>query len=385
MLKIKALTLVLLWYATASAQNFIANGGFEDINVCTEYSARCAPEAWFRIPAQSLTRSRNYPDAVEGDEFGIVVMENYIQTVRNRIYLYTQLVCPLEPGARYQLSLYVNPARSRTFKFGAWFSNQRPYLTYNAPKDTTPTFEITEADRTATKEDGWQQVVVNFTAAGGEEFLTLGNFDPNTMVLKKGDKLRWDLKYLFDQVELIQIDPPAQPCPDREARIAALYAQDSRHAEEPPDPMLEDSLQKQDTLVAVAIEEAEYDEDPPETVAVVIPEIKFIIPDIGFDFGKYTLKPAADSILSVCAAQIDLQHPAEIHILGYTDNVGSDAYNLDLSAKRANSVLQWFTSKRGLSPARFMVRGLGESAPIAGNDTEAGRQANRRVEINFIQ
>ena len=74
-----------------------------------------------------------------------------------------------------------------------------------------------------------------------------------------------------------------------------------------------------------------------------------------------------------------------MHISGYTDDVGSDAFNLELSAKRALSVKNWFVEKHGLATTLFVVQGLGESDPIATNETEAGRQANRRVEINFVK
>ena len=80
-----------------------------------------------------------------------------------------------------------------------------------------------------------------------------------------------------------------------------------------------------------------------------------------------------------------LSHPIEVHIFGFTDNVGSDAYNLDLSDKRAIAVRDWFVLRHGFDPVIFQVKGLGESNPIDTNETEAGRQANRRVEIKFVK
>ena len=65
-------------------------------------------------------------------------------------------------------------------------------------------------------------------------------------------------------------------------------------------------------------------------------------------------------------------------IVGHTDDVGSDTYNLGLSQRRAESAARYLAS-RGVT--RYDTRGRGESEPIASNDSEAGRQQNRRVEI----
>jgi OmpA-OmpF porin, OOP family len=65
---------------------------------------------------------------------------------------------------------------------------------------------------------------------------------------------------------------------------------------------------------------------------------------------------------------------------GHTDSVGSDSYNLKLSQERAEAV-QDFLLKNGLAAASLTARGLGESYPVATNDTAAGRQQNRRVQI----
>jgi len=70
-------------------------------------------------------------------------------------------------------------------------------------------------------------------------------------------------------------------------------------------------------------------------------------------------------------------------IVGHTDNVGSNQYNQKLSERRALSVAQYFESRR-VSPLRLATLGKGEGEPVASNNTESGRQANRRVEI-FVE
>jgi OOP family OmpA-OmpF porin len=67
-------------------------------------------------------------------------------------------------------------------------------------------------------------------------------------------------------------------------------------------------------------------------------------------------------------------------IEGYTDNIASAAYNQKLSEKRANSVRQYLIDKFGIDGSRLTAKGYGEDKPIASNDTEEGRQQNRRVQ-----
>jgi outer membrane protein OmpA-like peptidoglycan-associated protein len=104
--------------------------------------------------------------------------------------------------------------------------------------------------------------------------------------------------------------------------------------------------------------------------------------DVLFDTGQATLKPGAREKLSKLAG-ILLAYPGayRIEIEGHTDSVGSDESNLRLSQGRADSVHEYLL-RSGLKPDRMMTaRGLGESTPVASNDTAAGRQVNRRVEI----
>ncbi|HPC47448.1 MAG TPA: OmpA family protein [Deltaproteobacteria bacterium] len=71
-----------------------------------------------------------------------------------------------------------------------------------------------------------------------------------------------------------------------------------------------------------------------------------------------------------------------IDVYGHTDSVGSDAYNQTLSERRASSVAQYLISQ-GVDSRRIYTQGFGKTRPIASNDTEAGRQQNRRVEIQL--
>ncbi|MBW2410792.1 MAG: OmpA family protein, partial [Deltaproteobacteria bacterium] len=72
----------------------------------------------------------------------------------------------------------------------------------------------------------------------------------------------------------------------------------------------------------------------------------------------------------------------KVSVEGYTDSSGSYSYNISVSQFRANTIKSYLVGK-GVNPAQITAAGLGPESPIAGNDTEAGRRQNRRVEIKL--
>lgn len=102
--------------------------------------------------------------------------------------------------------------------------------------------------------------------------------------------------------------------------------------------------------------------------------------DVLFDTGSYTLKPGAREKLAKISG-ILLAHPGlNLQIEGYTDSVGSDEFNQQLSERRADSVRD-FLAEQGVPATSITAKGLGKSQPVATNDTPEGRQRNRRVEL----
>lgn len=99
-----------------------------------------------------------------------------------------------------------------------------------------------------------------------------------------------------------------------------------------------------------------------------------------FDFDSYTLREASKINLRELAKTLEEYDETEVLIEGHTDNVGTDAYNMNLSRQRAASV-EDYLSILGVSDNRLISKGYGEEQPVASNDTDAGRQQNRRVEI----
>jgi outer membrane protein OmpA-like peptidoglycan-associated protein len=102
--------------------------------------------------------------------------------------------------------------------------------------------------------------------------------------------------------------------------------------------------------------------------------------DVLFDTAQFTLKPGAREKLAKVAG-ILLAYPGlNIEVDGHTDNVGSDEYNQNLSDQRAESVRAYLVAQ-GVLTGSVTAKGFGKTEPVGTNDTAAGRQINRRVEL----
>ena len=105
------------------------------------------------------------------------------------------------------------------------------------------------------------------------------------------------------------------------------------------------------------------------------------VPGIYFDFNQATLNPLSRSALSDIAGLLTRQSAWRIAIEGHTDNVGTDAYNQDLSTRRAAAVKTALVADFKVPANRLTTAGFGESRPRETNDSIAGRARNRRVEL----
>ncbi len=99
-----------------------------------------------------------------------------------------------------------------------------------------------------------------------------------------------------------------------------------------------------------------------------------------YDFDSDVVKAEAAKNLRALAASLGKYQNTDLIIVGHTDATGTLAYNQGLSQRRATAAANFLTGQ-GVSPGRLQAVGRGESEPLSPNDTEAGRQMNRRVEI----
>jgi OmpA-OmpF porin, OOP family len=102
-----------------------------------------------------------------------------------------------------------------------------------------------------------------------------------------------------------------------------------------------------------------------------------------FDLAKANIRTESQSELDQLVAFLKQQSALKIELSGHTDNIGTDTDNLTLSQERIKSVSPYLI-KKGIPENRLQAKGCGESKPKATNDTEEGRQKNRRVEFKIL-
>jgi OOP family OmpA-OmpF porin len=115
-----------------------------------------------------------------------------------------------------------------------------------------------------------------------------------------------------------------------------------------------------------------------------------VLRGINFDFDRANIKPEFAPVLDE-AARILAENPnVRVRIEGHTDSIGTEAYNLRLSQRRANAVKRYLVSK-GIAADRLETVGMGEGQPVApntnpdGSDNPEGRAMNRRAELHVIE
>ncbi len=115
----------------------------------------------------------------------------------------------------------------------------------------------------------------------------------------------------------------------------------------------------------------------------IIKKKPVVLENIYFDTGKFILRQESYYELNKLFDFLQENPKVKAEISGHTDNVGSDQDNLELSSNRAKAVVEYLYSK-GINRSRLRYAGYGESRPIADNNSDEGRQKNRRVELEFI-
>ena len=110
---------------------------------------------------------------------------------------------------------------------------------------------------------------------------------------------------------------------------------------------------------------------------------KIVLKNIFFDFDKYTLRDISGAELERLVRLMNQYPKLKIEISGHTDNVGSETYNKTLSENRAKVVVDYLIN-RGIDKSRLVFKGYGFSQPIASNDSDGGRQLNRRTEFKVL-
>lgn len=342
--------LALLVFKNVDGQNIVPNGSFEDVNICPEFHQPCSPSGWFYI--NHLVRGYFKSDIkpIGGDkDLNLVVVDT---ASSNRDYWQTMLLCPLEVGKNYKVSLklasdYIGP---NLHDIGLYFTDS--FLFFSKDSVIQPRYYLNFLDARIKKlKNGWFEVQKEFTATSANHFLIIGNFSDksNKQITKER---RISIKRLYLSVDdLTIISTKGIASPEMQKIKDSLYSIKERHS----NPQFYDSI----------------------TIRPEIPDQRkidtIIINNIEFDFDSYQIKNS--NMLQYLRNYLPDTAVKKIKITGFTDNTGSKEYNKSLSEKRAKAVAHFLVEAFGLKESSIEVEGKGISIKYA----EA--QQNRRVEI----
>jgi OOP family OmpA-OmpF porin len=111
---------------------------------------------------------------------------------------------------------------------------------------------------------------------------------------------------------------------------------------------------------------------------------RIVLRGAGFNFDQAVIRPDARVVFDAAAEILRKNGDVQVEVAGHTCSIGSEAYNEDLSRRRAQAVVDYLIS-RGIAADRLEPVGYGERAPVADNATKEGRVQNRRVELNILE
>lgn len=363
-MRLSLLNTLLIFFVSAEGQSLVANGSFEDRNKCMEYGLSCGPEAWFYYPLKYVTFKKNESNFEE-----IHVIESGDE-VFSQNYVYTKFLCPLKRDVPYVFSIWIKASKAVFNHLNVWVGKFEPGSGNEEANISEPAFSINDENRDST--DGfWSRYNYLYTAKGDESFMLLGNIVQKPLNNDLSSKKQ--CVYYIDNVQLLP-KVNTEICPEYYAVKKQLYDQDNRHTEK-----LVNSIPLNDSLVS-RIRKPKITGDKSEDEKIRVNDT-IVVPNVFFDFNTSRLNSSYYSKLEKLIGGMKKINFREILIIGHTDNIGSNIYNIGLSLQRAKTLKKFILRRLALVSEKIKVEGVGKSQPVSDNSTVEGRTKNRRVEI----
>ena len=343
----------LLFSISAKGQNLLANPSFERINYC-EVNVSCSPAAWYSVSKIPFGYEHDLSKSIDSKcSIGFLIASG--EGIRS--YWQTPILCKLEKGREYAVGFDINPLNG---EFNPAFIG----ITFldkllRSKNDTLIQMEknqYLQTEKIASLKNGWIRTGITFTASGEESILLLGNFNilSNEKLLKTVPAHQKFIGYYIDNVSLLPTDKSIKICAESIRRKDSLFSANSRHLKNDQAPKT-------------------FFSTKPDLIASDHGKDTIILGNINFDFDKDEL--LNPSILNNYFTSINQNEIVSIHIIGYTDSTGSNAYNLKLSERRAVSVKKYLIEDLQLPAHLISTIGKG----IVRNQKQL--ELNRRVEI----
>jgi outer membrane protein OmpA-like peptidoglycan-associated protein len=301
----------------------------------------------------------SYQNARSGEGYiGIGVLNARIKKIKNinfigNEFIQSKLLYPLQKNEKYHVEFYVNRANFSTVstdRMGAYFStreikvDQKFQMFKYKPQINNPEGNVIEDTV------DWVKVSGVYHAKGGERYIIIGDFYPD-----KENTIKQNQKKIKDFICYYYID---------DVSVTPI----------------EDSLKK--TYKVQTIPSKAIDNDSLDLTKEAVGH-SIVLRNVYFAFGKSDLMPASFTELDKLFRYMKDNQAARIEISGYTDDVGSDRFNMQLSIARAKSVADYLLQK-GIENERVSYKGYGKTKPVSNDKSEEGKALNRRVEFKFL-
>lgn len=352
------------------ADNMVYNPSFEEYRRCPQridaLGVMTAVDAWWQPTAGSSDyfntcggRDCQVPRNKMGYQeahSGVAYCGIYCSQEHYREYLQTELKVPLQAGHRYHVSFWVSLAEKSPHAIatiGALFSAERledstwdvlmerEVTDYNERKSQSIAVYLTpqmvnNQDSILYDTKKWIEVSGEFTAEGGERFLTIGNF--------------------------------------------ASFNRSNVHSTNSVNAILQGAYYYVDDVSVVPLDEVEVEEK-----VDIMPAVGDVVPmwNIFFATSESEVLPQSYNELRRLQELMESNPAMKIELRGHTDNQGTVEFNLRLSEERAKSVADYLV-EHGIDRRRISFTGYGKSQPVDTNDTLEGRRRNRRVEYRIL-
>jgi OmpA-OmpF porin, OOP family len=357
--------IILLMLATGSvAQNLVPNGSFEQYYKCPgsyNYSTngKIAP-GWTSpstgtpdifntcsigeagVPANWAGRSK----AFNGSGYAGIYLYIHGRAKAYREYLQAEFTSPLQAGVKYIVEFQFKLSSNSKYsvdRIGFLISDSSYHTHDDGVFPARPTYQRINPVIYNQNTGYWTRFGFTYEAKGGERFITIGNFssDADTRYYfiagsQALEPLLYKAAYFFvDDVKVLQISEPPKAAP-----VLTGYAETKTN------------------------------------------EV-YVLRNIQFKFNEYLLLETSFAELNKVTEILNYHKTWKVVVSGHTDDIGTNAYNLDLSLNRAGSVADYLI-KRGIDPARIKTQGFGKQTPLQKGNDEATRAINRRVELRFL-
>ncbi|MFC5272345.1 OmpA family protein [Adhaeribacter terreus] len=372
-----------------SQENLVPNGDFENTQAIPEgVSQFYLAKPWFSTapgpePADLFhKRSRS---------FDVNALQNYVGqqephsgnafagislfrggNIDYREFMLVRLSEPLEKGALYEAEFYVSLSEYSEYAtsgLGFFVSQRAPLLLQNGFLMSKPQVELAP-ENIITERDKWVRVAGQFKAGGGETTLTIGNFQA------------------YDKVPKLKVVPAGNFVPRKKTMkekimtfgketdegYAYYYIDDiklSKVSDRKPEPQPKPKPEPE-----IVAKRSDYFGEVKANKTIRLNKI-FFQPD------KAVLLPASYQELDKLYGFLTENPTVSIQINGHTDITNLPGYNQTLSENRAKAV-KFYLIRKGIAEKRIKTKGFGETQPVATNETEEGKQQNRRVEFEIL-